>query len=265
MKYLTKIFIQTLTGYLLVTSLVTSANATDSGNEVAEKIILGWIENVNLQPSGMKAKAKLDTGAKTSSIHAKNIEYFEKDGEDWVRFQFANNTKLSDQKYLSGKSKKVITIEAPLTRRALIKRHKHTSLERPVVELPFTLADNDYTAEFTLTDRSKFLYPVLLGRRFLKHVAVVDPGKTFLRTRSVALEDDDTDDAQVPDSTPGSAAESASDSMPKQQPQASAEPNGNVQPAKAPQQKAQQPQTTPSQPVPPSETAAPDTNKANDA
>ena len=175
-----------MTGYLLLTTLATSsAHAGENDSEITEKLILGWIENVYLQPSGMKAKAKLDTGAKTSSIHAKNIEHFEKDDEPWVRFQFANNTKLKEEKYQDGKSKKVITVEAPITRRALIKRHKHTSLERPVIELPFTLAGIEYTAEFTLTDRSKFLYPVLLGRRFLKNVAIVDPGNTFLKTRTM--------------------------------------------------------------------------------
>ncbi|MBA54164.1 MAG: hypothetical protein CMK89_06900 [Pseudomonadales bacterium] len=185
MKYFNRIIVHIFTGYLLLTTLAAStANAGENESDITEKLILGWIENIYLQPSGMKTKAKLDTGAKTSSIHAKNIEHFEKDGEPWVRFQFASNTKLKEEKYTNGKSKKVVTLEAPITRRALIKRHKHTSLERPVVELPFTIAGVEYTAEFTLTDRSKFLYPVLLGRRFLKHVAIVDPGNTFLKTRT---------------------------------------------------------------------------------
>ena len=196
MKYFNRFLIQILAGYLLLTTLATSSavSAGENESEITEKLILGWIENVNLQPSGLKSKAKLDTGAKTSSIHAKNIEHFEKDGEPWVRFQFASNTKLKEEKYKSGKSKKVVTVEAPITRRALIKRHKHTSLERPVVELAFTLADKEYTAEFTLTDRSKFLYPVLLGRRFLKNVAIVDPGNTFLKTRTVPRTEPDSAD-----------------------------------------------------------------------
>lgn len=192
MKYCIRIAIHIFTGYLLLTTLAaSSANAGENESEIREKLILGWIENIYLQPSGMKTKAKLDTGAKTSSIHAKNIEHFEKDGEPWVRFQFASNTKLKEEKYTSGTSKKVITLEVPLTRHALIKRHKHTSLERPVVELPFTIAGIEYTAEFTLTDRSKFLYPVLLGRRFLKNVAIVDPGNTFLKTRTIPKQEAD--------------------------------------------------------------------------
>jgi len=169
---------------LMALIAVTSAQAAEAV-ELSEKTILGWIENIYLQPSNLKAKAKLDTGAKTSSLHAKNIEYFEKDGERWVRFQFSSNTRLKESAYKTGKSKKIVTIEAPLYRSALIKSHKHSSVERPVITLPFTLAGVEYHAEFTLTDRKKFLYPVLLGRRFLKNVAIVDPGNTFLRTRTI--------------------------------------------------------------------------------
>jgi len=208
MKYFDRSLIHTVMRYLLLTSLIatSSAIAKQNGGDISEKIILGWIENIYLQPYDLKAKAKLDTGAKTSSIHAKNIEYFEKDGDRWVRFQFSSDTKLKEKKYKEGKSKKVVTIEAPLTRSALIKRHKHTSMERPVVTLPFNLAGKEYKAEFTLTDRSKFLYPVLMGRRFLKHVAIVDPGNTFLRTRTVPQQED-------PDATQDNKNDKAEDAQ----------------------------------------------------
>jgi hypothetical protein len=188
MKYLTSksTSIYTLARCLLLALMAVNfnAHAADTSPQITEKVILGWIENVEFLPWSLKAKAKLDTGAKTSSIHAKNIEYFDNDGESWVRFQFANDTKLKSSQYKSGKSKKVITIETPLARSVLIKHHKHSSVERPAVNLPFSLAGVEYTAQFTLTDRSKFLYPVLLGRRFLKDVAIVDPSNTFLLTRS---------------------------------------------------------------------------------
>ncbi|MCG8536857.1 MAG: ATP-dependent zinc protease [Pseudomonadales bacterium] len=185
MKYLTVgSFVVWLCAGFWSVSIQAAQTTQAESKELNEITILGWIEWVYLQPSQLKAKAKLDTGAKTSSIHAKNIEYFEKDGEDWVRFQFSSNTRLKSHLYEPGKSKKVITIEAPLVRRVLIKQHKRKSAERPVVFLPFTLAGQSYQAEFTLTDRSKFIYPVLLGRRFLKEVALVDPANTFLKTHS---------------------------------------------------------------------------------
>lgn len=165
--------------------------------QVKQKTILGWVEWLSLEPYGIKTKAKLDTGAKTSSLHAKNIEYLEKDGETWVRFQFSQANAQAD-------TNTVATIEAPLARHTLIKRHKTTSVERPVALIDFSLSGQHYRAEFTLTDRSKFNYPVLLGRRFLKEVAIVDPGSTFLKTQQPLTEPESFDLAQEtapPDTT----------------------------------------------------------------
>lgn len=168
----------------LLACLLAKPLHAEGSESLDEKAILGWIEWVYLQPSGLKSKAKLDTGAKTSSLHARNIQHFEKDGEDWVRFQFSSNPRLKKRLYEPGKSKKVVSVEAPLVRHALIKQHKNKSTERPVVLITFSLADQQYQSEFTLTDRGKFNYPILLGRSFLRDVAIVDPGHTFLKTHS---------------------------------------------------------------------------------
>ncbi len=194
MQYSAIISRRLLWGLLLLTAITINNAMADS--DISEKIILGWIENIYVLPDGLKAKAKLDTGAKTSSIHARDIEHFERDGESWVRFHFSSETRLKDEEYQSAKRKDVITLEAPLTRSVLIKRHKRPSMERPVVMLPIELAGKQYEVEFTLADRRKFLYPVLLGRRFLKDVAIVDPGNTFLRTRTVPRREDE-DNAQA--------------------------------------------------------------------
>ena len=136
----------------------------------------------------MRLKAKLDTGAKTSSIHARNIERYTKNEKQWVRFelQVKGRDAYVDK---SGKahaaiSEQTVRVEKPLSRVVKIKRHKQTSIERPVVKMTLVLADHEHEVEFTLTDRSKFIYPVLLGRRFLKDVALVDPGKTFLTSNT---------------------------------------------------------------------------------
>jgi len=174
--------------WAVLTLVVTNANALQAETQVEERVIYGWIEWVSLDSSNMVAKAKLDTGAKTSSLHAKNIEWFEKDGKDWVRFQFSPNTKLSSKRMLEGKTKNFVTIEAPVYRSTLIKQHKRASAERPVIHQTVRLDGREYEVEFTLTDRSRFIYPVLLGRRFLEKVAIVDPGTTFLRTRQLTPE-----------------------------------------------------------------------------
>jgi len=153
-----------------------------------EKRIMGWVENVYLLESSTKLKAKLDTGAKTSSIHAENIERFSREGENWVRFDIKRPGRKAyvdkDGRPHPEKPAVSINFERPEIRTAKIKRHKNQSMERPVVLLAFMIGGRTYESEFTLTDRRKFIYPVLLGRRFLRKVAIIDPGKTFLTSDS---------------------------------------------------------------------------------
>jgi len=171
--------------WVILTLVATNATVlnAETKDDPQGRTIMGWVEWAQLQPSGKYAKVKLDTGAKTSSMHAKNIEWFERDGREWVRFQFSSNTKLSSKLLLEGKTKNVLTIETPVVRNTLIKQHKRASAERPVIRQKFILNGKEYEGEFTLSDRSRFIYPILLGRRFLQNVAVVDPGHTFLLGR----------------------------------------------------------------------------------
>lgn len=178
--------------WAVLTLVASNANTLQAETDVDERVIYGWVEWVSVEPSMIPAKAKLDTGAKTSSLHAKNIEWFEKDGKDWVRFHFSPNTKLSSKRMQEGKTKNFVTIEAPVYRSTLIKQHKRPSAERPVILHKFKLDDRVYEAEFTLTDRSRFIYPVLLGRRFLQHTALVDPARTYLRTQPPVATKKDT-------------------------------------------------------------------------
>ncbi len=169
--------------WVLLTLVATNVASLTAEPNPKERTIFGWVEWIQLQPSQKYTKAKFDTGAKTSSMHALNIEWFEKGDEDWVRFQFSPNTKISAKRILAGKTKNFITIEAPVVRSARIKQHKRSSAERPVIHQKFILDGKEYEGEFTLTDRSRFIYPVLFGRRFLQDVAIVDPGHTYLRTQ----------------------------------------------------------------------------------
>ena len=135
--------------------------------------VMGWLEFVRLFDDEVVVKIKLDPGAKTSSMHAKNIKRFKRGGKRYVRFDFIDK----DQR--TGKEVKK-TIERPLVRNVLIKAHLAKSRRRPVVVMPFNLGGKVYETEFSLTDRTRFHYPVLLGRRFLKDVTLVDSGKTYL-------------------------------------------------------------------------------------
>ncbi len=129
----------------------------------------GWLEYVVLEPWQIKLRAKLDTGAKTSSLHALDLQRFERDGQPWVRFS------------TEGKQNEITTkpIELPIKRDVKIKSHHHDPAVRPVVELSFCLNGHIYHGEFSLVDRSQFNYAVLLGRRILKQGIIVDSSTTF--------------------------------------------------------------------------------------
>ena len=136
------------------------------------RVIAGWVENVTIELQSFKVKAKLDTGAKTSSIHALNIESFKKDGERWVRFDLPLRDKHDNEHRL--------TLEKPRARKTNIKNHDGEHDKRYVVELEVCFNGNRHLTEFTLADRSEYIYNILLGRTFLQKVAIIDPNNTFL-------------------------------------------------------------------------------------
>ncbi|MCC7120879.1 MAG: ATP-dependent zinc protease [Gammaproteobacteria bacterium] len=137
-----------------------------------DKLELGWLERVRLQPWDIVLKAKLDTGAKTAAIHATDIERFDKDGRKWVRFKLWLNHR--------DPGSETILVEKPLARDVTIKlRGTDKNDPRPSVKLEFCLGGNRYQALFTLVNRKKFNYPVLLGRRFLADIATIDPAARY--------------------------------------------------------------------------------------
>lgn len=136
-------------------------------------IIMGWIEIMGISPEGPYVKAKLDTGALTSSLHARDIEYFKRDGQRMVRF-------IVDVTCVKSGEKNEIPFEKPLKRNVRIRQHQSESMRRPVVTMDFCIGGRMHSTQFSLTDRSNFNYPVLLGRRFLKDRILVDSGHTYL-------------------------------------------------------------------------------------
>ena len=152
---------------LLLAVPLTHASSQDPG-----KVIAGWIEKISLVEQPLILKAKLDTGAKTSSIHAINVEQFKKNDDRWVRFDLLL-TDVNDKQH-------TIHMETPKARRVRIKNTDGDHDRRAVVELEICFDGRKHVTEFTLADRSEYIYDVLLGREFLQGVAVVDPENTFL-------------------------------------------------------------------------------------
>lgn len=137
------------------------------------KMILGWLETTQLVGTGMRIKTKLDPGAKTSSLQGTNIKHVERDGKTWVQFDFTDTD-------VDTEVEQTHRLEGPLMREVVIKRHEADNITRPVVSMQFCLNHQIYRTEFSLADRGKFNYTMLLGRSFLARVALVDSGSTFL-------------------------------------------------------------------------------------
>ncbi len=167
-----------LLSVLLGAAPISQANPQHADN----RILAGWVEKLALKATGDQVKAKLDTGAKTSSINATDIKRFKRDGKSWIRFTLEYET-VRDEK----RSK---TLERLIRRNILVKEHEGENDRRAVVDLEFCFAGQWHSTQFSLVDRSKFVYPVLLGRRFLQEATLIDPASTFLTQPSCTTTED---------------------------------------------------------------------------
>ncbi|MGQ7248354.1 ATP-dependent zinc protease family protein [Halomonas sp. V046] len=150
-----------------------SAEAAGLGN----KELVGRSEWVGLPDVGTYLKARIDSGANTSSLSATEVTTFERDGEDWVRFKLG----LSDDDVVV-ESVRDEWIEAPVEREVRVVQSSGEE-SRPVVSLLMTLGPLREPVEFTLSDRTHLSYPILLGRRFLMDIAVIDVAEHYVHPR----------------------------------------------------------------------------------
>lgn len=138
-------------------------NASASANYTPKKIV-GGIEAVRIVPPDIVLMARVDTGAETASLDARNVRLFERDGDRWVRFDIP-----------APKGDQMIPMEQKLSRKTrILQASTDGSEQRLVVELSVTLGGVTQVAEFTLTNREHLTFPVLIGRNVLKDIMVVD-------------------------------------------------------------------------------------------
>lgn len=140
--------------------------------------IVGRIEYVDVMSISMRKKARIDTGAETTSIDASDITEFERDGEKWVQFTIVDRS-----------TEEVSKIKARVVRNVRIKQHGIENVRRIVVELDLRMGPLQESIEVTLADRERFDYPILIGRNFLRGKAVVDVSRKYLTLEKDIIEE----------------------------------------------------------------------------
>lgn len=114
--------------------------------------------------------ARIDTGAAGTSIHASNITAFERDGRDWVRFQIDHPSIETP-----------IVIERPVARTVLVKQASTDEPERRlVVKMTVSVGSMTEQIDVSLSQRATMTYPVLIGRNFLRNLAIVDVSQRLI-------------------------------------------------------------------------------------
>lgn len=136
--------------------------------------VIGWREWLALPDLDVNAvKAKIDTGARSSTLHAFDLERFERAGEPWVRF-IVHPVQRSTQE--------TITTEAPLLDERHVRDSGGRQQLRPVILTTVELAGDRWPIELTLTNRDAMGFRMLLGRQAVRNRYVVDAGRSFLAT-----------------------------------------------------------------------------------
>ena len=178
LKRIGRIIVLSLVGWLGGTGCVSSKQGSQvrDGEQLVSSIpVIGQKEYVTVLPQEYRYRARIDTGATTCSISALDIERFERDGEKWVRFRFPLPSKDS-----KAPLKKSDWQEYPISRDVSIKRHGAADQIRPAIKLKVRLGTFEGRIEFTLTDRSKYEFPVLVGRNLLAGNALVDVSQSYV-------------------------------------------------------------------------------------
>jgi len=139
--------------------------------------VVGWREWVALPELGVTSiKAKVDTGARTSSLHAYDVEVVARGGRERVRFKLHPEQRDAHR---------VVACEAPLVEWRQVRPSNGQSELRPVVVTVVELLGERFEVELTLTRRDAMGFRMLLGRQALRGRFAVDPGRSYLNGRRV--------------------------------------------------------------------------------
>ena len=140
--------------------------------EQQELPIIGWREELALPELGIsQVKAKIDTGARSSALHAFDIQIFERSGIQMVRFKvhpYQRDTHV------------YVTAEAELIDQRKVRNSGGQTQVRPVIQTPVELNGYTFPIELTLTNRDVMGFRMLLGRQAVRKRFLVDVSRSFL-------------------------------------------------------------------------------------
>lgn len=137
--------------------------------------IIGWREWVGLPALGIeRIKAKVDTGARTSALHAFSLQPFTEDGKNKIRF---------DIHPLQHNTHMIITCVADVVDKRMVTDSGGHEEERYVIETMLSIAGQTWPIEITLTERENMLFRMLLGRSALRKRFIVNPARSFVTTK----------------------------------------------------------------------------------
>jgi hypothetical protein len=143
---------------------------------ISKHAIIGWREWVSLPELGIDhIKAKIDTGARTSALHAFSLKPFTENGKKKIRFDihpFQHNTEIT------------ITCVADIVDKRLVTDSGGHKEERYVVQTPIIIAGQAWSIEITLTERENMLFRMLLGRSALRKRFIVNPARSFVTSKA---------------------------------------------------------------------------------
>ncbi|MBU6198473.1 MAG: ATP-dependent zinc protease [Xanthomonadaceae bacterium] len=136
-----------------------------------EPLLIGWREWVSLPQLGLAAiKAKIDTGARTSSLHVTALETFDRNGRTWLRFAVTPRRRRA----------RTVVCEAPALERRAVTDSGGRTAQRWFIRSTIVLGGERLQAEINLSDRAGMLFPMLLGRTALRGRFRVDPDLSWV-------------------------------------------------------------------------------------
>jgi hypothetical protein len=144
-------------------------------------VILGWRERLSLPELGIGLlKAKLDTGARSSSLHVDTLQTFERGGATWLRFTLSTRRRHPFD----------VSCEAPALDRRVVTDTGGRRTQRWFIRTQVILAGQSFSVDVNLTDRRHMLFPLLLGRSALLGRFAVDPAASYTQSPSASMATD---------------------------------------------------------------------------